>query len=329
MLRSIQMKRGSTLAAQVIGFVALSALSTGCSMFGGHGRSAKMARAMRPDIHEVKPNTQSECLAEDATTTTTTAAPASDVSTACATCACAATASAKTRGAAKQAAAAAPSAVASEVPAATARRVEIAGPAERQLQRLMDGNKRFVEGEADNDVWTRALTRGDIASVVRRATPLAVVIACSEGEVEPAALFDAMPGELLVISAPADITDDAVVATARDAVQQYEIPLIVVLGGGRRGPAALPTSDSAARQASLKIGGESADRDGQAAALTSVDRLVTSDASLGARVAAGRLKVVAASCEELNGQVSLALGSDAAQPAKTSVPEQVVQLSQE
>jgi hypothetical protein len=57
---------------------------------------------------------------------------------------------------------------------------------------------------------------------------------------------------------------------------------------------------------------------------------VASDATLGARVAARRLKIVAAKCEEANGQVSLELSSDAARPAqKASVPEQVVQLSQD
>jgi hypothetical protein len=313
------MKRRSTLAAQLIGLVALSAMSTGCSMFGGHGRSPKMARTMRPDIHEVKPNTQSECLAEDAAPAAPgTAAPTTPEASACATCACAATAAAKTRGGANQAAA----------PVAIARRVESAGPAERQLQRLMDGNKRFVEGESDNDLWTRALTRGDMSPPARRPAPLAVVIACSGSEIATDALFDARPGELLVIPAPVDVTDDAVVSTARDAVQQYEISLIVVLG--RRPAAALPTSDSAARQASLTIGRESGERDLEAEPSSAVDRLVASDASLGARVAARRLKIVAASCEEANGQVSLELGSDGADVApKTSVPEQVVQLSRD
>jgi carbonic anhydrase len=196
----------------------------------------------------------------------------------------------------------------------------------------MDGNKRFVEGEADNDVWARALTRGEIcAAPTRRTMPLAVVIAGPDSDVAPEALFDARPGELLVIPAAADITDDAIVATARDAVQQYEIPLIVVLGGRGAGrPAALPTSDSAARQASLKIGRESADRDAQAAQQSAVDRLVTSDASFGARVAARRLKVVGATCADANGQVSLDLDPDVTDPAsKAAVPEQVVQLSQD
>jgi carbonic anhydrase len=293
-----------------------------------------MARAMRPEIHEVKPNSQSECLAEDAPATEGTAAPANaaaDARAACATCACAATASAKMRGGATQPAAEA------AVPAA-ARRVETPGPAERRIQRLMDGNKRFVEGEADNDVWTRALTRGDVSpvSAPRTTTPLAVVIACADTDGAPApdALFDARPGELLVIPAGADdVTEDAVVATARDTVQQYEIPLIIVLGAGHRQPAALPTADSAvaARQASLKIGRESAERDANAAPQSApADRLVASDASLGARVAARRLTIVAASYKEANGQVSLDLGSDAADAASTpSVPEQVVQLSQD
>jgi hypothetical protein len=314
------MKR-STLAAKLLGFVTLSMLSTGCSIlpFGGGRSRANMARAMRPEIHEVKPNTQSECLAEDATTATTTpATPATD-GHACTACACAATASAKTRGGA-----------AKQIAATTARPVEVSGPADRELQRLMDGNKRFVEGEADNDVWSRALQTGDLSPVAGRAAPAAIVVACGGGAADVAAqgLFDARPGELLLISAPAEITDDAVVATARDAVQQYEIPLIVVLG--RRAPAPA-SADGDARQAAHKVGRESSDLDGGGSpALNSADRLVASDASLGARVAARRLKVVAANCDETNGQVSLEVAGDASDAApKTPPAEQVVQLPQD
>lgn len=324
----LKLKRAShvTFVARVALLLGASVVSTGCSMLPfGKSRSAKMARAMRPEIHEVQPNAQSECLAEDARPTAPATA-AAEVP-ACATCACAATASAQTRGGgwakpASTAAAAAPV-------AGTARRVEAAGPAERQLQRLMDGNKRFVEGEADHDVWARALTHGRITSIARRPAPLAVIITrgdAGDGDVAPEAVFDAMPGELLVIPAAGDVADEVVVQTVRDAVQQYEIPLVVVLG---RRPTALPTVDSAARQASLKIGRESAAPTAQSAPQTAVDRLATSDASLGARVAARRLKIVSANCEEANGQVSLDLGSDAEPAMKAPAVEQVVQLSQD
>jgi hypothetical protein len=288
-----------------------------------------MARAMRPELHEVQPNAQSECLAEDARPVAPAAS--ADAASACATCACAATASAGTpRGGAGWAKP--PKTVDAAVTAATtAHRAEMSGgPAERQLQRLMDGNKRFVEGEVDHDVWSRALTRGQISAVARRPAPVAVVITRADGtagDVALDAVFDAMPGELLVIPAAGDVADEAVVQTVRDAVQQYEIPLVMVLG---RRPTALPTIDSAARQASLKIGRDSADPVAQAAPLAAVDRLAASDASLGARVAARRLKIVAANCVESNGLVSLELGSDLPEAAaKASASDEVVQLPQD
>jgi hypothetical protein len=312
--------RVARLAAQLTCLVALSALSTGCSLLPfGKSRSSKMARAMRPEVHEVTPNTQSECLAEDAKPTAPVAA--ADVTTACATCACGATASAKTGGAAKRAVMAA-----APVPAAQA--VATAGRPERQLQRLMDGNKRFVEGEADHDLWARALTRGELTAVTGRAAPAAVVVAPggADGDMVADAVFDARPGELLVIPSPADITDDAVVATVRDAVQHYEIPLIVVLSRRQQPPQPAPVSDDAiARQASLKLGGGFAEfATGQAGALSSVDRLISSDASLVARVAVGRLKVVSVNCDEASGQVSLDLGVDAAEATPT--PAELVGL---
>jgi hypothetical protein len=317
--------RVTRLAAQLTCLVALSALSTGCSLLPfGKGRSAKMARAMRPEVHEVTPNAQSECLAEDAKPTAPAAA-AADVTTACATCACGATASAKTGGAAKRAVTAS-----APVPAALA--VATAGRPERQLQRLMDGNKRFVEGEADHDLWARALTRGELTAVTGRAAPAAVVIAPggADGDMVSDAVFDARPGELLVIPSPADITDEAVVATVRDAVQHYEIPLIVVLGRRQQQQQQPVSDDSIARQASLKLGGGFAEyATGQAGgALSSVDRLISSDASLVARVAVGRLKVVAVSCDEVSGQVSLDLGVDG-DAVETTKPAELVGLPQD
>src|SRR5205823_1642560 len=117
------------------------------------------------EIHEVTPNPQSECLAEDAP-----AAVAQPDTPACATCACAATASAKSAAAptgtrAKIPAAAEPAVTVAmkSTPAAVApARPVVSARAERELQRLMDGNKRFVEGEADNDGWSCAL-RGETA----------------------------------------------------------------------------------------------------------------------------------------------------------------------
>jgi carbonic anhydrase len=298
--------------AQLTLLLAASALSTGCSMlpFGGHGRSsAKMASAMRPKVHEVSPNAQNECLAEDSTDTIPATPTDAHV---CATCACSATASAAKKQASPAAAVAAlPSAAAPSSVVSDAR-------ADRALQRLMDGNKRFVEGDAENDVWARAL-RGDLPSAeVAKVAPTAIVLACGDAPLPPELAFDARPGELLVLRSAGGSIDDSVIATARDAIQQYEIPLILVLGcGGSREDVDAAAPD--VRQAAATIRpAAAADDDAAQDAASSADRLAYSDAALGARVVAGRLQIVAASCDGRNGQVML-------EPAQA--PERLAELS--
>src|SRR5687767_3692983 len=104
--------RAASVLTKLAGLISASVLASGCSLIG-FGRSGPDARAeMVPEIHEARADARPGCPAVDGAVVT---APA--VTTA---------------------------------PALVTTDGGSAGPGEAELERRMDGNKRFVEGEAEN-----------------------------------------------------------------------------------------------------------------------------------------------------------------------------------
>jgi carbonic anhydrase len=101
---------------------------------------------------------------------------------------------------------------------------------------LLDGYQRFRTSEyrRHRDRWSE-LSEGQ--------SPRVMVIACSDSRVDPAQIFDTVPGEIFVVRNVANLVppfeDDAsrhgVSAALEFAVTQLEVPEIVVLGHGACG----------------------------------------------------------------------------------------------
>ncbi|MDG2532937.1 carbonic anhydrase [Sphingomonas sp. HITSZ_GF] len=101
---------------------------------------------------------------------------------------------------------------------------------------LLDGYQRFRTSEyrRHRDRWSE-LTEGQ--------SPRVMVIACSDSRVDPAQIFDTVPGEIFVVRNVANLVppfeDDAsrhgVSAALEFAVNQLEVPEILVLGHGACG----------------------------------------------------------------------------------------------
>jgi carbonic anhydrase len=317
-------RRAAGVAARLAGLLTASLLAGGCSIlpFGHHGHRVD-ARAMRPLLHEVGENAEPECLAEAPPTPeqmleAASAAPVQqdEPTTNCKACGCNAAIVGATAKATRPGPVAAPPPVLMEggtavgfVPAAAT------SGAEEALQRLMDGNKRFVEGEAEN-IYRSPQRPGDgAAAAAGRRAPAAMVLACSDWAIQPESAFDAQPGELFVVRVAGNGADAAVVDSAKYAIQHYDVPLIVVLGHEECG--AIGGADDAATTASSAV---SVDADGAPEAVASrvkahpgvhdnidavVARLRHADPELSARVASGQLKIVGACYDETNGQIAL------------------------
>ncbi|MBT9395020.1 carbonic anhydrase [Hymenobacter sp. NST-14] len=98
--------------------------------------------------------------------------------------------------------------------------------AEQALATLRAGNLRFQQGRLQHPHET--LQRRH--EIVRRQAPLATVLACSDSRESPELIFDQGLGDLFVVRTAGHVLDDAVVGTLEYAVQELQVPLLVVMG---------------------------------------------------------------------------------------------------
>ena len=103
--------------------------------------------------------------------------------------------------------------------------------ADEALQRLKDGNRRFVESSATHE-HQQADRRVKIA---KAQNPFAVVVCCSDSRVPPEIVFDQGLGDLFVIRTAGDVVDDVGLGSIEYAVEHLNVPLVVVLGHDRCG----------------------------------------------------------------------------------------------
>jgi len=98
--------------------------------------------------------------------------------------------------------------------------------ADEALQRLIDGNQRFLSGE------TRFPTmRTDIlVQLATRQEPYATILGCSDSRVPPELLFDAGFGALFVVRVAGNVVSPEVSGSLQYAGVHLRTPLFVVLG---------------------------------------------------------------------------------------------------
>src|SRR5262245_19837435 len=98
--------------------------------------------------------------------------------------------------------------------------------ADEALQRLIEGNRRFLRGEARHAAF-RLESPGDLAKAQR---PYATILGCSDSRVPPEWVFDAGLGELFVIRVAGNVYSPEIAGTLQYAGSYLETPLFVVLG---------------------------------------------------------------------------------------------------
>ena len=97
---------------------------------------------------------------------------------------------------------------------------------ENQLQKLIDGNKRFADSKTEH-INQSAERRTELA---KGQKPFAVVVTCSDSRVPPEIIFDQGLGDLFVIRTAGNIIDDIGLGSIEYAVEHLGVQLIVVLG---------------------------------------------------------------------------------------------------
>ena len=95
------------------------------------------------------------------------------------------------------------------------------------LQRLQQGNKRFVSGVRSIDSLVKQMQRQDF---VDGQAPFAIILGCSDSRVPAELVFDQGLGDLFVIRVAGNIVAPSQVGSVEFAVSQFGMPLVVVLG---------------------------------------------------------------------------------------------------
>jgi carbonic anhydrase len=100
------------------------------------------------------------------------------------------------------------------------------------LERLRDGNRRFVGGDRSIDTL---MSQARSAEFVARQQPLAAILGCSDSRVPVEVVFDQGFGDLFVIRVAGNIVAPSQIGSVEFAAERLGTRLVVVLGHTRCG----------------------------------------------------------------------------------------------
>jgi carbonic anhydrase len=100
------------------------------------------------------------------------------------------------------------------------------------LERLREGNARFVSGAQSVDAISTHTRRSELTE---RQEPFAIVLGCSDSRVPAEIVFDQGLGDLFVIRVAGNIVAASQVGSVEFAAERFGTPLVVVLGHSRCG----------------------------------------------------------------------------------------------
>jgi carbonic anhydrase len=98
-------------------------------------------------------------------------------------------------------------------------------PPAEALDRLMQGNVRYAEGESEWEDYSVGR-----AERVAAQYPIVAVLSCSDSRVAPELAFDQGPGDVFVIRVAGNFVNDDGLASFEYAVHFLGVPLLMVLG---------------------------------------------------------------------------------------------------
>jgi len=105
-------------------------------------------------------------------------------------------------------------------------------PGQEALERLREGNRRFVSGARRRDSLTSQARREELAS---GQTPFAIILGCADSRVPAEIVFDQGLGDLFVIRVAGNIVAASQVDSVEFAAARYGTRLVVVLGHSQCG----------------------------------------------------------------------------------------------
>ena len=98
--------------------------------------------------------------------------------------------------------------------------------AEEALHRLIDGNERFLRGEARFPT----VCKETLADLTKGQWPYATILGCSDSRVPPELIFDANFGELFIVRVAGNVVSGEVMGSLQYAGSHLHTPVFMVLG---------------------------------------------------------------------------------------------------
>jgi carbonic anhydrase len=105
-------------------------------------------------------------------------------------------------------------------------------PGSHALQRLQDGNARFVAHVQSTDTVVAHTRRLELTSAQE---PFAIILGCSDARVPAEIVFDQGLGDLFVIRVAGNIVAPSLVGSVEFAAERFGTRLVVVLGHSQCG----------------------------------------------------------------------------------------------
>lgn len=99
--------------------------------------------------------------------------------------------------------------------------------AQEALERLREGNKRFVHHLRSAEAMLSQLRRGEL---VKGQNPFAIVLGCSDSRVPAEIVFDQGLGDLFVIRVAGNIVAPSQIGSVEFAAEAFGTRLVVVMG---------------------------------------------------------------------------------------------------
>lgn len=100
------------------------------------------------------------------------------------------------------------------------------------LERLQEGNRRFVSGMRSRETLPSHLRRAELA---KRQEPFAIILGCSDSRVPAEIVFEQGLGDLFVIRVAGNIVAPSQIGSVEFAAARFGTRLVVVLGHSQCG----------------------------------------------------------------------------------------------
>ena len=104
--------------------------------------------------------------------------------------------------------------------------------AREALDRLRDGNRRFVDGVQQGEIPSNQTRRIELTS---GQAPFGIILGCSDSRVPAEIVFDQGLGDLFVIRVAGNIVAASQIGSVEFAAERFGTPLVVVLGHSQCG----------------------------------------------------------------------------------------------